>query len=397
VLAAALVLAGWAAPASASKASDKKARQQQITGQITSLKDQVEEASGEETALLGQLDAARAKVGQLDAAVAQLDTRVAAAQSALDAATDRLVGADAAAGGAGRRLQSVTDQLGAARLELQHRAVEAYIGQDRDQLTNLLLGVKTTQELDALVGYASAVVGNQQQAVDRYDGLRLQADEARQALSVARDAAQRDRDAVAAQRNSVGAARDQQAAARQQAAGAAAHQDDLLSQIKSRKSEFESQINELQTESDQITAFLQSVQGTGGTVVTGKGVLSVPIAGAPITSGFGMRVHPILGTARMHTGIDFGAGTGTPIRAAADGTVVSAGPYGGYGNATIIDHGNGLATLYGHQSRILVSQGQHVQRGQVIGLVGATGLATGPHLHFEVRVSGTPVNPLGYL
>ena len=88
---------------------------------------------------------------------------------------------------------------------------------------------------------------------------------------------------------------------------------------------------------------------------------------------------------------------GTPIHAAADGVVVWAGPRGGYGNCTIIDHGNSLATLYGHQSVIGVTVGQHVTRNQVIGKVGSTGMSTGPHLHFEVRVNGVPVDPLQYL
>ncbi|TML65059.1 MAG: M23 family metallopeptidase, partial [Actinobacteria bacterium] len=96
-------------------------------------------------------------------------------------------------------------------------------------------------------------------------------------------------------------------------------------------------------------------------------------------------------------GIDLAAGMGDPIHAAANGVVVFAGPRGGYGLATLIDHGGSLATLYAHQSQILVSAGQHVVRGQVIGLVGATGYATGPHLHFEVRVNGTPVDPMPYL
>jgi murein DD-endopeptidase MepM/ murein hydrolase activator NlpD len=108
-------------------------------------------------------------------------------------------------------------------------------------------------------------------------------------------------------------------------------------------------------------------------------------------------VHPIYGDVRVHTGVDFAADEGTPILAAGDGVVVMASEYGGYGNATIIDHGGGLATLYGHQSAILVSEGQSVRRGQVIGRVGCTGACTGPHLHFEVRVNGTPVNPVPYL
>ena len=146
-----------------------------------------------------------------------------------------------------------------------------------------------------------------------------------------------------------------------------------------------------------LAAQLRGRQAGQGLAPSGHGVLSVPIPGAPITSGFGPRVHPIYGDVRVHTGIDFGASYGTPIRAAADGVVVSAGPLGGYGNATVIDHGNGLATLYGHQSSIAVAPGQRVSRGQVIGYVGCTGLCTGPHLHFEVRVQGTPVDPMQYL
>jgi murein DD-endopeptidase MepM/ murein hydrolase activator NlpD len=127
------------------------------------------------------------------------------------------------------------------------------------------------------------------------------------------------------------------------------------------------------------------------------GKLLNPVPGAPITSGFGPRIHPIYGDARMHTGVDIGAGSGASIRAAGDGVVVTAGTMSGYGNTTIIDHGGGLATLYAHQSSIGVSGGQRVAAGQAIGRVGCTGSCTGPHLHFEVRVNGDPVNPVPYL
>jgi len=99
----------------------------------------------------------------------------------------------------------------------------------------------------------------------------------------------------------------------------------------------------------------------------------------------------------MHTGVDLGCGNGTPIGAAGDGVVVSAGWNGGYGNAVVIDHGNGLATLYGHQSSLAASPGQRVSTGQTIGYVGSTGYSTGPHLHWEVWVNGTPVDPMGYV
>jgi murein DD-endopeptidase MepM/ murein hydrolase activator NlpD len=108
-------------------------------------------------------------------------------------------------------------------------------------------------------------------------------------------------------------------------------------------------------------------------------------------------MHPILHITRMHTGVDMEAVPGEPIRAAAAGVVAFAGVRGGYGNTVIIDHGNQFATLYGHASALRVSTGQSVQAGQIIALAGSTGLATGPHLHFEVRILGKPVDPAAYL
>ena len=114
----------------------------------------------------------------------------------------------------------------------------------------------------------------------------------------------------------------------------------------------------------------------------------------PVTSGFGSRFHPILHRTRMHAGVDFGAGFGASIRAAAGGVVIMSGYSRGYGNCIIVDHGGGVTTLYGHCSARLVHEGQTVKQGEIIGRVGATGMATGPHLHFEVRRNGVPVPPL---
>lgn len=113
-------------------------------------------------------------------------------------------------------------------------------------------------------------------------------------------------------------------------------------------------------------------------------------------SGFGMRMHPIYKTMRMHTGVDMPAKIGTPIYATGDGRVVSAGWFGGYGKAVIIDHGFGYKTLYGHMSSLKVTRWQRVNRGQLIGLMGSTGVSTGPHLHYEVIKNGKPVNPVNY-
>jgi len=118
-----------------------------------------------------------------------------------------------------------------------------------------------------------------------------------------------------------------------------------------------------------------------------------PVAGR-ITSGFGLRVHPILRFARMHRGIDFGAGYGAPIVAAADGQVTLSGWSGGYGRQVRIAHGGGIVTTYSHMSRLVAEPGSLVRRGQLIGYVGSSGLSTGPHLHYEVHRNGTAVNPL---
>ena len=119
--------------------------------------------------------------------------------------------------------------------------------------------------------------------------------------------------------------------------------------------------------------------------------------GGSMTSRFGMRYHPILHYTRMHSGIDFGGGYGAAVYAAGGGTVISAGSKGSYGSTVVIDHGGGLSTVYGHLSRISVSEGQIISTHQRVGSIGSSGLSTGPHLHFEVRVNGRAVNPLNYL
>ena len=157
-----------------------------------------------------------------------------------------------------------------------------------------------------------------------------------------------------------------------------------------------------QAESARIAAELAG-SGSGAY----NGVMAWPVPGFyRVSSGFGYRIHPIFGTRKMHTGIDIGRNlsppgsiNGAPIVAAGAGTVVSAGWRSGYGNTVVIDHGNGVATLYAHQPSggIKVSAGQKVAKGARIGTVGSTGYSTGPHLHFEVRVNGNPIDPMKYL
>ncbi|MEA2485944.1 MAG: hypothetical protein QOD46_1055, partial [Actinomycetota bacterium] len=169
-----------------------------------------------------------------------------------------------------------------------------------------------------------------------------------------------------------------------------------VAQIETQKAALELGIAENARESAQIAALLQAATGQSGSIVTGGGQLVWPAVG-PITSPFGWRIHPIFHTREFHPGIDIGAPYGATVSAADAGTVEFAGTMSGYGNVLVIDHGGGLATLYGHLSAYSVSVGQSVGRGAPIANVGCTGWCTGPHLHFEVRISGTPVDPMPYL
>ena len=163
-----------------------------------------------------------------------------------------------------------------------------------------------------------------------------------------------------------------------------------LASVQESKAEYLHEVAGLQASSSQVTATLQTSGSSSYDSSPSSSGLIWPVNG-PVVSGFGMR------WGRMHEGIDIGVGYGTPIHAAASGTVVYSGWMGGYGNFVIIDHGGGMATAYGHQSSIAAGNGQSVSQDQVIGYVGCTGHCFGPHLHFEVRINGSPVDPLGYL
>ena len=171
-------------------------------------------------------------------------------------------------------------------------------------------------------------------------------------------------------------------------------------------------IEELNASSAQISAMLKerqaaraaaaaaaaqsAGQGSSYTWVQGTGQLGWPVSGE-ITSPYGYRVHPIWGTTIYHSGLDIGVDEATPVHAADSGVIVWSGWMGGYGYAVVIDHGNGLSTLYGHNSELAVDEGQSVSKGQVVAYAGSTGNSTGPHVHFEVRENGDPVDPMGYL
>jgi murein DD-endopeptidase MepM/ murein hydrolase activator NlpD len=168
-------------------------------------------------------------------------------------------------------------------------------------------------------------------------------------------------------------------------------------QIVRARAAWEKEADSLEEDSREIGAMLRRLQTTtAGRLRYSRpftGGLMRPVSGGRITSSFGWRVHPIYKSRKFHSGVDIAISSGTPIHAAAKGLVLHAGWWGGYGNCVIIDHGGGVATLYGHCSSLAVSAGQEVRQGQTIGFVGSTGLSTGPHVHFEVQRNGQAVSP----
>lgn len=173
----------------------------------------------------------------------------------------------------------------------------------------------------------------------------------------------------------------------------------LSEEEKSLQEQIEQYDKEMSDLAAKIKAAQEANKKNGSSSVKYNGVMQWPVpSSTKITSYYGYRIHPIYHVNKLHTGIDIGgADWGAPFVAADDGTVILARYYGGYGNCVIIDHGGGISTLYGHGSAIYVSEGQKVKRGQNVLAIGSSGTSTGKHAHFEVRVNGTPVNPLPYI
>ena len=168
-----------------------------------------------------------------------------------------------------------------------------------------------------------------------------------------------------------------------------------LSKIQNDRRLLENALDELEDLSKSMESQIRDLQNKSKTAL-GTGKYIWPVSG-DITSYFGNRIHPILKKRKYHTGLDIAALTGTPIAASDTGVVIFSARNGGYGLMVMIDHGAGISTLYAHCSRLLVNKGQKVSKGEIIAKVGSTGLSTGPHLHFEVRKGGVPVNPLNYI
>ena len=176
--------------------------------------------------------------------------------------------------------------------------------------------------------------------------------------------------------------------------------DAMASQLSAEESKLLDEIRKFEEDERRLQETIISSgshSATSATPPVGSGKFGYPSTTTSVSSPYGYRIHPVYGTRKFHSGVDFPVGTGTPIFATADGKVISAGWNGGYGNTVIIDHGGGYTSLYAHNSSLVVSVGQYVTKGQVVSKAGSTGVSTGPHLHFEIRINGSTTDPMPYL
>jgi murein DD-endopeptidase MepM/ murein hydrolase activator NlpD len=384
---AALLVLGGAPPAVADLTSELA----DVRGRIAELRAKAGDSRSARTEVANalidaaaELESIAERLAEAERSLSETDREIASAEASIDELRGRIA----------IREERVTALRGEQEVLLdaaRRRAVELYMSAHED--AGLPALPSDVNEARVSFAYAYRVQEVADMVIHDYEALRLA--EAREvdlllgersvlestvaALEVRRADQEAQREAVAIQREEVRVRLAEQRA--------------LLARIDSDIALIDGEIAALAREEGRIRQVIAGEQTGAGSAPS---VLLRPVPGA-VSSPYGFRVHPIFGDRRLHTGWDMNAGCGTPIKAAASGRVFLSGWHGGYGNTIIIDHGGGMATLYAHQSSLGASYNQQVTAGQVIGWVGTTGVSTGCHLHFEVRISGTPVDPAPYL
>ncbi|MDP9072279.1 MAG: peptidoglycan DD-metalloendopeptidase family protein [Actinomycetota bacterium] len=353
---------------------------------LSAAREQREAARRKRAEIAAKVNQLKASDAQLEGAVSTLNEQVAAQQASADAARQSVQAALDAVAESEARIAATERQMGSLRAAVVSRAVSAYVRPQDDTIANVF-EAKDLGEASRRKALLEQVNNNDSELID---GLRS----ARQDLDAEQDKAARARDLAGRRRKEVlGELTKLQIAQREKTR--------LSEALDARIRDYQMEADAVAKQEDGLNALIRSKEqvripapqirvdrGSAGPV--SKAGMSWPVRG-PVTSPYGYR------WGRLHAGIDIGAGSGTPIRAAKAGQVVFSGVMNGYGNVIVINHGGGLSTLYAHQSRLGARDGQSVAQGEVIGAVGSTGRSTGPHLHFETRVGGSPQNPRPYL
>jgi murein DD-endopeptidase MepM/ murein hydrolase activator NlpD len=372
-------------------------RKHQVDARIAALQSEIAGAKTREGVLSSEIAAASTEIESLEGDIAVLSDRVATLERELAALRSRLATLETRFEEQTRDLEHLKGQLELAQRRLEERLVEIYESDDAGVI-DILLRVENLSELIEQVDYVTEIGRQDRAIVDEIERLKNEMRIARKRTAAIKAEVAETTAVVAEKTAAQRAARDALVARRSALEAAEAEKQQTLAGVKEDRQSAEQNLIDLQAAAAALTAQIQAAQasGAGGSNTggsTGGGGSSSgliwPVSGT-ITSTYGPR------WGSFHYGIDISAPTGTPVRAAASGRVIVAGWMGGYGNLIVVDHGNGLATAYAHLSAIWIGGGS-VSQGQGIGAVGCTGSCTGPHLHFEVRVNGSAVNPMGYL
>jgi murein DD-endopeptidase MepM/ murein hydrolase activator NlpD len=354
-----------------------------------------------------KIDAAREKEGVLTSQIEVVTAKIRALQSDVDLATARLDQLEAVLELHRRKLDRLNElyalqtrkliflqrQHKAAITRLSKRVVEMYTSEPTSTLGVVLEASSFSDLLDQLE-FLNEIGRQDERIAEEVAGAKLQMQETRNSTRRTRRQVAETTRTVAARTAEQRAVRDRLAWSQRELATARRDKQETLSSVREDKEHALDHMASLQAQSAELAARIRSAQSAA--------IVPAP-TGAASAAGFVWPVHGILTSGygwrwgRMHEGIDLAVGNGTPVVAAASGTVILAGWMGGYGNLVVVDHGNGIATAYGHNTSVTVGSGQSVAQGQLIAYSGNTGHSTGPHVHFEVRVGGSPVDPLGYL
>lgn len=354
--------------AQGSRKAQLKANLHNVEKKINVVQQQIHQKNVEKNDVVGQLTDTENRLETAQTALSQNKIKLLDAKNDLDATV--------------QRLNIKTRELKRRQELLSRRIVDIYEGEDVDY-ANVVLGSTDVGTFMTRAYYLKRILATDADLIDQIekDKEQIESDKARQAARI----------------SDINSLMGQLQSERDDVARLADIKRQAINTIESSKELYEKVLDNLEADSNRIEQEIMRIQSTPKGRIryakAFKGGLSMPCHGK-ITSPFGYRYHPITGVYKLHTGVDIAVPTGTPIHAAADGVVILAGWMGAYGNAVIIDHGGGISTLYGHNSRCVVRVGQQVKRGQVIAISGSTGYATGPHCHFEKRVNGKPVNPL---
>lgn len=364
-----------------------------VRSKIAALKADLASAGEGRSAVVEEVLAAQELLDDAELAVSAAEGRFATAQDALGTSQQRLAEVRSELVVRSARLEAVRGEVATAREEAMGWAIEAYM---RGGMAEPAIALSAPALADVSVGiaYLEVLTGVSRDVADRFQKV-VNAEAAEEAkverVEASVEAEIRTHTDALAELARVRVTLDHQ---RDILATRAEEQVERLASIEHAIVEFETEISALAREESSIRTAIRAASNANPSP-TAPGQLARPVPGR-VSSGFGQRIHPISRTVKMHNGVDMNASQGDRIIAAEDGVVILSGVKGGYGSTVMIDHGGGMITLYAHQSKLGVSVGQNVTRGETIGWIGSTGQSTGPHLHFEVRINGRPVNPVTY-